>query len=194
MGSYHSTTDKAKMTDKVLYDLCYKAWKERPVSNTATLNEIEEWLNDNKDNKDLLQRAANYKDYYYRRTPIHFLVRARPPPDLVERLILLAPDTLKIANNDGQLPLHLAIRWKAAPDVVKMLLEAYPEAIQIQDKYGRLPLHLAIVYKAAPDVVKMLLEAYPEATQLKDNLGRLPLHYAIIHKQWSLPKGAPLIE
>ena len=53
--------------------------------------------------------------------PLHELLGARPPRDLVERFIALAPNTLKVQDIHGYLPLRWACRCGASLDVIKML-------------------------------------------------------------------------
>ena len=92
MKSEHNPPIK---TNNVTYDLCWKAaWVDD--SNKASLSAIEQWLIDNKTNQDLLQQTIYYKDEIDNDTPLHVLVSARPPRDLVERFIRLAPDILKV--------------------------------------------------------------------------------------------------
>jgi hypothetical protein len=64
---------------KELYDLCLKLLEEE-----VSFNDIQRWLDNNKDNEDLLKKAANYKDED-NDTPLHYLLMRKPPSDLVKR-------------------------------------------------------------------------------------------------------------
>jgi hypothetical protein len=50
-------SDKAK--SKELFDLCFKLFYDK-----ASFDDIQEWLDNNKDNQDLLIQAANYRDIF----------------------------------------------------------------------------------------------------------------------------------
>jgi ankyrin repeat protein len=167
-------------------------------SSGDSLDEVHQWFNKNKDNQNLLHKAANYKNEH-NITPLHQLVHANPPSDLVESIIQLAPDTVRVQNDHGYLPLHEACWNKAAPDVVAKLIEAYPEASEVQNEDGLLPLHLACLKNDSPDVIRVLLEAYPRAAQVQDYSGSLPLHYVLSNEAspdvlrmllHAFPKGA----
>ena len=107
------------MSDNVVLDLCVKAYHEK--GGEASFKAIAKWLNDNKDSHDILKRAANFQGGNSNSTPLHELLGARPPRDLVERFIALAPNTLKVQDIHGYLPLQWACKCGASPDVIKML-------------------------------------------------------------------------
>ncbi len=162
---------------KELYSLCrYLDW-EYP----NRFEVVQEWLDNNKDDEDLLIKAANYKgkDNW---TPLHYLVRKKPPSNLVERLLQLAPDTIKVQDNShGALPLHYALWKNASSDVIKMLLQAYPRAVEVPDKDGWFPLHLALWKNASTDIVTMLLNKYPQALKVRIcNIGK-SFHTILLH-------------
>ena len=163
----------SKITAYVLRDLCGDACLNK--GNEADLMKIQQWLQENELNHDLLKKSAGYRDNY-RYTPLHYLVCAHPSLNLVEKLIQLAPETVKVKNISGCLPLHLCCGYGASTEVIKMILEAYPEAAQIQDNNGRLPLHISCKFDASSDVKKMLLKAYPTASEVQDKDGELVLH------------------
>jgi ankyrin repeat protein len=108
-------------------------------------------LDDNKNNKDLLIKAANYKNKY-NYTSLHYLLMNKPPSDLVKRLLQLAPNTIKVQDYDGVLPIHIALRNKASDDVITMLFQAYPEASEIQNKNGEFSFDIALCNDASDKV------------------------------------------
>jgi hypothetical protein len=65
---------------KELYNLCYEL-----IDDESLLEKVQKWFENNKDNQELLIKAANYIEDNY--TSLHFLVRAKPPAELVERLL-----------------------------------------------------------------------------------------------------------
>lgn len=113
--------------DSKLRDLCYRAASDDEDLRLAGLKDIEQWIEENKYNQGHLRKSANYQDYF-RDTPIHYVVRANPPTELVERLLQLAPDTAKVQDNGGNLPLHYACMYRASSDVIKIIFESYPKA------------------------------------------------------------------
>jgi ankyrin repeat protein len=153
--------DVCSIMSKELLSLCVEAW--RKDRNSATFDSIWQWLKENEDNHMLLEVAASKKDDDSR-TPIHWLVRARPPCDLVESLIQLAPDAVKVKDKYGETPLHWACRYDASHDVVKILLAAYPLAAELPDRYGNLPLHTEwTYYSPLSHAQKKLPTSYPKA-------------------------------
>jgi ankyrin repeat protein len=159
-------------TSKELLNLC-----DQLLFGRTSFDDIRRWLDFNNDNQDLLSKAANYKNEL-NKTPLSALVRKKPPFNLVERLLQLAPDTVKVPNTIGWLPLHTALNCEASHDTIKMLLQAYPKAAEVQGCNGWLPLHIALCENASIDVIKMLLKAYPQGAEVADKYGCLPLHYA----------------
>jgi hypothetical protein len=149
------------MSEEVIINLCKEL-----SSNKSSFGAIYKCFDNNKDNEDLLTKAANYEDEF-NLPPLHYLVMEKPPSDLVKRLLQLAPDAVKVPDIKGGLPLNVAVGWNASSDIIKILLEAYPEAAKVPDKDDRLPLHIALFFEAffeaSSDIIKMLLEACPEA-------------------------------
>jgi ankyrin repeat protein len=169
---------RAKLKYKELVNICCNL-----LEGGSSLEDVERWLNENQDNYRLLRQAANYRDeidlYDYHEknsTPLHYLVCAHPPFQLVQRILQLAPNTIEKKNKWGYLPLHNALRYNASPEVIKMLFETYPHAAKVQSKEGKLPLHLAKC-DANAEIIKMLLDAYPYGARLQDDFGHLPLHF-----------------
>jgi ankyrin repeat protein len=143
----------------------------RVAVGVASISDVNQWLNENNDNPLLLQEAANFKDEN-NNTPLHRLVAACPPVDLVDRLLQLAPNAIMERNNYNCMPLHVACFNNASLDVVKKLLEAHPKAAEVAEKDGRLPLHIALLKNASFNVMRVLLETYPQSLQKKDKRGR----------------------
>ncbi len=159
-----------------LFNICSEAFES---GSSSFFDDIQRWLENNKDNKVLLMEAANYQHETVRTTPLHYLVRAEPPTELVKRLLDLAPDTVKVPDYFGWLPLNWALIYKASPDVINRLFQAYPEAAEVQTYRGELPLNFALCNNASNDVINMLFNAYPKATEVQDSSGWLSLHTAL---------------
>lgn len=168
-----------------LYILCSRAaWfaqkEESGDIHKASLDEVQRWLKENEGYTTLLRMSANYYNHNDNRAPLHYIVSARPPLYLVERLLQLAPGAAKVQDRwEKSLPLHIACLHGASPEVVRVLLEAYPEAAAVRDKEGRIPLFITCNNKASPDVVKVLVEVYPQAAEVHDKHGNLALHHAL---------------
>jgi ankyrin repeat protein len=172
-----TTTTIVIMSDeencKELCKLCYNLyWK------LGSLDDIQLWLDNNKDNEDLLTKAANYQDNN-KETPLNYLVKGKPPADLVRRLLEFAPDTIKVQNTFGELPLHTALIYNASDDVINILCKVYPQATAVKKRQGDLPLHLALEQNASSHIIIMLLQAYPKAIEVQNKEERLPLHITL---------------
>jgi ankyrin repeat protein len=142
------------------------------------LENIQQWLNSNTDNQNLLQEAAN-NTKRNNHTPIHYLLRVRPPFDLVLKLLLqIAPETLKVQNVDGQFPLHTACEREASLNVITILLDKYPEAAHYKDKHNCTPLHYVVGGYAQYSLVEKLLKIAPDAIKVQNGNGNYPLHIA----------------
>lgn len=99
--------------------------------------------------------------------------------DVIEALVLSAPQALIIQNNEGDTPLHLAVSSSFSTSYAVSILakEGSSKACFLQDCTGACPLHAAIANNVKDDVLAVLLEAAPEVARIADNQGLLPLHY-----------------
>lgn len=160
--------------DEELYDLCYN----NELDHTEeTWDNIRHWVHDHKDEKAVLQHAARFRGMY-NRTPLHWVLRKRPPKDVVELLLNSAPETLRMKDDHGWLPLHLACFKESSLEVVALLIEAYPQSAMVRDDAGWLPIHDACCHVSSLDVVHLLIQAFPEGLTVQDNCGWLPIHRA----------------
>jgi ankyrin repeat protein len=159
---------------KRLHKLCYNLYLGQ-----ASLDDIEQWLNDNEGDNELLVKAANFQNEC-KNTPLHCLVCKGPSIDLAKRLLGLAPEAVKVQNKMGQTPLHAACYFKASPDLTRMLFTAYPEAALLKDKNGSLPVHLACETSMGAIVLEtldLLISSFPKCLGEKDGEGMLPADY-----------------
>jgi ankyrin repeat protein len=146
----------------------------------ASLDDIEQWLNDNEGDYELLVKAANYQNDECKATPIMCLVTKGPSLDLAKRLFQLAPAAVKLLNAMGQTSLHAACYFKASPDLTRMLFTAYPEAALIKDKNGSLPVHFACETSMGAiklETLDLLISSFPKCLSVKDGEGMLPADY-----------------
>jgi ankyrin repeat protein len=162
------------MSKELIY-LCVKEWSKE--SDEASFDSIKLWLDKNKAYPKVLREAAHFKDED-NATPLHYLVAADAPLDLVRRVIELAPRTVKVKNYNGALPLHLACKSGASYDILNILLEVYPRAARETDNSGNLPLHIACANEASHDTINIVLKSFPEAVEVQRKDGCLPLHIA----------------
>jgi hypothetical protein len=123
----------------VLIGLCEIAFQRQ---DEASYNIIHYWFDKNENNENLLTKAASYQDIH-KATSLHILVGAKAPLALVERIINLAPDSLKVQDEEGRLPLHYASKYGASPNVINLLVDSFPEGINIRDNAGNCPLNYA---------------------------------------------------
>lgn len=161
-----------------LSELSSYHWNDDSDEEQFSLRHVQRWMDENERNGDFLREAANYKDAC-KFTPLHWLVQARPPPDVVQRLLQIAPETVRAPCNFGALPLHYACQKDASADVVQLLIRAYPTSVEECNNVGGLPIHYACENKASsPDVFRVLLEAYPKGAEIQSKFLGLPLHIA----------------
>lgn len=123
----------------VLIGLCEIAFQRQ---DEASYNIIHYWFDKNENNQNLRTKAASYQDIH-KATSLHILVGAKAPLALVERIINLAPDSLKVQDEEGRLPLHYASKYGASPNVINLLVDSFPEGINIRDNAGNCPLNYA---------------------------------------------------
>jgi ankyrin repeat protein len=169
-----------------LTELSSYQWEKNKLNYSTggirfSMKHVVEWFEEKeRSDRDLLRDVAHYRDSH-KFTPLHWLVQARPPPDLVQRLIQIAPETLRASCNFGALPLHYACQKEASAEVVQILIQAYPQAVRERTGAGGLPIHYACEStKASPtsEVVQTLLDVYPGSAQVQDHFIGLPLHIA----------------
>jgi len=129
---------------------------------------------------------------------LHVACRNHPPKDIIDIMIMAAPDMLYWADSFGWLPLHYAVANGADIDVVNVLLEAYPDSKLITDKRGRTPSHFAlgnVEYPPTEQLIQLLVGREQNnrnhnntmksgslnsssAVRWPDENNMLPLHYA----------------
>jgi ankyrin repeat protein len=159
-----------------LYTICREAYCSDEKAREARWDYAKQWLEKNMRSPKLLEDSTHYKDEYAA-TPLHYLLRANPPSDLVHKMIQFAPDTLREQSISGWLPLHVALYNKASFVVVKILLLAHPKSAEVQNIQGHLPLHIACSVGASLELLDLLLLAYPEGIDIKDTFNYLPSTY-----------------
>lgn len=121
-------------------------------------------------------------------TALHAACRNDPPADVVDVMIMAAPDMIYWADSFGWLPLHYACANGADLEVVRILVEAYPDSRLVTDKRGRTPLHFALGNVEMPptvQLVRLLAGKRKESVRWPDENQMLPLHYACAY-------GAPV--
>jgi hypothetical protein len=100
------------------------------------------------------------KNYAYEKSecnletiPIFSLIKYNAPSNLIEKIINLYPDSVKISNKDNLYPLHIAFSSFMFNDnavnifkIIHILLELYPEAASIKTNFGLYPFHIGLFY------------------------------------------------
>jgi ankyrin repeat protein len=91
----------------------------------------------------------------------------------------ICPESINIADNDGQYPLHCAIWYsirgtdKDLENLIQFLLLHYPDAVSKPTMYGDLALHLACgKHFEEMDIVKLVYNAYPQAIRTRGSNGK----------------------
>jgi ankyrin repeat protein len=121
-------------------------------------------------------------------TALHVACRNDPPSDVLDVMIMAAPDMIYWADSFGWLPLHYACANGADIEIVRMLVDAYPDSRLVTDKRGRTPLHFALGNVECPptaELVRLLVGKRKECVRWPDENQMLPLHYACAY-------GAPV--
>jgi len=112
---------------------------------------------------------------------LHVACRNHPPVDVIEIMLMAAPDIIFWADSFGWLPLHYACANGADFGVITLLVNAFPDSRLNTDKRGRTPLHFAlgnVTSPATPALVKLLAGKKGESTRWPDENEMLPIHYA----------------
>lgn len=201
LNLFSSANDRIERLN-ILHDLCRDAFYELDdgeetsqeddrMNDRPSLLEIRSLIeNHNRTPKHYTRflKAANYRGLN-NWTPLHWLLRASPPTDLVEQLILAAPATVLMKNNQGSLPLHIAcssvdtsVELKSylittLLEIIRLLVDAYPEAIDVVDNIGDTPVSILRKSGAAAAI---------------DEDGNLLLHHACLDDSFPL-QGLRLI-
>ena len=138
--------------------------------------------------------AASATDHRGGETPLHATCghtcgNSHVTIGIIQLLINAAPDSVRHADNNGQLPLHYLctnilnrrVDEIAAMKILKLLLEKFPGAICSNNNDGHLPIHLACIMSRSPEFCRVLIEAYPGSERISDEDGRLPIHLACMN-------------
>jgi ankyrin repeat protein len=113
------------------------------------------------------------------RIPLHCAVAEGCGSETIRVMVEAFPESVRIADNKGQVALHHASGNGCDPDLVEYLLQQWPDAIYIADNNGMLPLHRACIRRRGRKReagILRLVQAWSDALQYHDNRGRLPLH------------------
>jgi len=62
---------------------------------------------------------------------------------IVNKLLEIHPDLVKLADDVGNLPLHLAFRAGQSEDVISLLSKSYPEGMTVVNQSGKTPIQCA---------------------------------------------------
>ncbi len=130
---------------------------------------------------------------------LHATVRYNPPPELVQILLDLVPESPTCIDIARRTPLHIAVGMRANPSTVELLVRAYPNACAMLDWEGKTPLHLACDDgfnlfneedndttttierpKHCLDTIRTLINACPLAAVVEDQDDMTALEHAIM--------------
>jgi len=139
---------------------------------------VRQWLKEHsaEETKDAVELKGEFDT-----TALHVACRNRPPLDVVDIMLMAAPDMIFWADSFGWLPLHYACANGTEIEIVKLLLDAYPDSMLTTDKRGRTPLHFAlgnVETPPTPSLVKLLAGKTGESAKWPDENAMLPIHYA----------------
>lgn len=78
-----------------------------------------------------------------KQTVLHHACLFQSPAQVIEMIVLQAPELVSMDNEDGELALHWAIRLSLSNQIIRILLAANPKSgVYAQDKDGNTPLSL----------------------------------------------------
>ena len=106
--------------------LCVLA-RNKPSYRIQTFQTIRDWLDMDIDHGIFITAARSRNQH--NSTPLHMLVAAKPPLDLLKNIIKYAPDTVYQRARDGTFPLGIARSVPGNEDVVNYL-ETFFESLQ----------------------------------------------------------------
>ena len=110
---------------------------------------------------------------------LHEACKHQPTIKIVNSLLEVYKDAVKIPGQCAYLPLHYACSSGASREVISRLIEVYPAATRTRDELDdALPLHLAAKWGASSDVIMEILAAYPEGSFIRDASGKTPMDHA----------------
>jgi ankyrin repeat protein len=112
--------------------------------------------------------------------PLHMAIGA--PLNILELLVLEAPEIRMETNKYGETPLHLALKQLSHEATIQLLLRE--EALHMRDAHGRLPIHVLASKGGSVQVAKDLLELWPAQIQEQVD-GKTPLELAVQYGQCS---------
>lgn len=136
---------------------------------------------DNISQKDVLKELTCTQNDGF--TALHVVCFLSPPIDVVERMIQLCPESLKMLTNHGDTPLSLACGGfiPAECNVTQAIVKSYPEARSSINSLNESPLHIHLKINReyeldpCPQLVRMV--ASREAVNTRDIKGHSPLYY-----------------
>jgi hypothetical protein len=119
--------------------------------------------------------------------------RCRSP--IVSKCVELYPDSLKMADEKGNLPLHLLLgKLVSTVDDALMMIKKYPAALEHRDNEGNLPLHNECKLKCRTFIISKCIELYPKSLSIANRQGHLPLHKMFANKSATIDDTLMMIE
>lgn len=80
------------------------------------------------------------------RLPVHYACKHGHLKDVIETMISLHLESLKVADVNGFLPLHVACRFGHPVSLIKFMLFKAPETVSWKTKKGNTPAMIAMKY------------------------------------------------
>jgi hypothetical protein len=116
------------------------------------------------------------------RLPLHMAAIRGAPTAVMRYLVQASPQSLQMADRQGNLPLHHAVTYSSEA-VVELLANLSPDACQHANTKARLPLHLLCARQWDQDslslsLIRTILHHNARAAGKQERQGRLPLHLA----------------
>jgi ankyrin repeat protein len=126
---------------------------------------------------------------------IHVECASKCRVNVLSAFITISPESLSMADRDGNLPLHILLRCKYAPsNIVRMVIGAYEEALLHQSTSKNLPIHIECLHGYRIDVLSEMINSRPEILSMANSTGYLPLHSLLMNPFWNRSSSVASIE
>ena len=102
------------------------------------------------------------------RVPLHYACKHPHLREVIQELIILDPESSKVADVNGFLPIHVACRFGQAVGVIRLLLADFPSLVAAKTKKGSTPKMLAEKYMEDGTERKRQVVAMLQQKEYKD--------------------------
>ena len=175
MGQNQSSDSQAGTTD-LLRHIINRRWREAEERARLYPEEVNTWYQEKCIARSptihfcmegATEQRSNAEGVMVRVLPVHIACEGNAPLSLVQTLVNVFPDAVKIPDHRNKwLPLHYcATASNEDSERLNFILSEYSTGSQCSEALGRLPLHLACEYGACSSAISNLVEAHPDSVR-----------------------------